>query len=220
MAGMARVTLENIGPSGQVLLLGAHCDDIEIGCGATLIDLVERWPDLNFHAIIFCSDNQREKEARQGLATLLGEESSVTLHFGRFRDGYLPHQAIEAKEYLIAKVSSLEPTLVFTHSKNDLHQDHKFVAELTYQVLRNSMILEMEIPKYDGDMGRPNVYFPVSQKAVDHKLFALRNCYPSQGDKHWFSEETFSAILRLRGLECKSASGMAESFYSSKIVMT
>lgn len=217
---MARLTLDDIGPSGQVLLLGAHCDDIEIGCGATLVDLVKRWPDLEFHAIIFCSDDRREQEARQGLAALLGEKASLTLHFGGLRDGYLPYQATEAKEYLVSKVNSLESSLVFTHSKNDLHQDHKFVAELTYQTLRNSLILEIEIPKYDGDMGRPNVFFPVSQQAVDHKISTLLERYPSQGDKHWFSRETFVAILRLRGLECKSASGMAEGFYASKIVIT
>ncbi len=220
MAGMARLTLDNIGPSGQVLLLGAHCDDIEIGCGATLVDLVKRWPGLEFHSIIFCSNDRREQEARQGLATLLGEKTGLTLHFGGLRDGYLPYQATEAKEYLVSKVNSLDPSLVFTHSKNDLHQDHRFVAELTYQALRNSLILEMEIPKYDGDMGRPNVYFPTSQKAVDHKISALLECYPSQGDKYWFSQESFAAILRLRGLECKSNSGMAEGFYASKIVIT
>ena len=147
MASMARLTLDDVGPSGQVLLLGAHCDDIEIGCGATLVELVTRWPELDIHAVIFCSDDRREKETRQSLATLLGAKSRVTIHFGRLRDSYLPYQPVEAKEYLVSRVSLLKPSLVFTHNRHDLHQDHRFVAELTYQALRESLILEMEIPK-------------------------------------------------------------------------
>ena len=134
MAGMARLTIGDIGPDGQVLLLGAHCDDIEIGCGATLVDLVRRRPDLHFHSIIFCSDPRREKEVRRSLKVLLGKETHITLHFGGLRDGYLPYQAAEVKDYLVDKVSSLEPDLVFTHNRADLHQDHRFVGEITYQV--------------------------------------------------------------------------------------
>jgi LmbE family N-acetylglucosaminyl deacetylase len=217
---MARLTFSDIGPAGKVLCLGAHCDDIEIGCGATLVDLAKRWPDLEFHAVIFCSDEQREKEARQSLAALLGDNTHVSLHFGELRDGYLPYQAVEAKEYLVSKVNSLAPDLVFTHSRNDLHQDHRFVGEITYQAIRNSLILEMEIPKYDGDMGRPNMYFPVSQNATDLKISTLMECYPSQADKLWFSEESFRSILRLRGIECRSATGTAEAFYASKVVIS
>ena len=217
---MARLTFSDLGPSGRVLLIGAHCDDIEIGCGATLVDLVARWPELEFHAIILCSDEQREREARQSLAALLGEKSRLTLHFGGLRDGYLPYMASDAKDFLVSEVGSLEPDIVFTHYSGDFHQDHRFAAELTYQVFRNNLILEMEIPKYDGDMGRPNLFFPVSEHAIRQKISVLIEHYPSQNEKYWFTAEVFESMLRLRGLECRAASGMAEAFYASKVVLS
>jgi LmbE family N-acetylglucosaminyl deacetylase len=220
MAGMARLTLEGVGPSGQVLLLGAHCDDIEIGCGATLVDLADRWPNLEFHAIIFCSDEQREKETRGSLLALLGEKADVKLHFGDLQDGYLPYEARKAKDYLKGEINGLSPNLVFTHFRGDAHQDHRFVAELTYQVFRDHLILEMEIPKYDGDLGQPNIYIPVGEGAVDRKISVLTDHYHSQSDKYWFTEETFRSMLRLRGLECKSPSGMAEAFYAARVVLS
>lgn len=220
VAGMAKIALDDVGPNGQILLLGAHCDDIEIGCGATIVDLASKWPELEFHAIIFCSDAHREDEARQGLTSLLGGDSQLSMHFGGLRDGYLPYQAVEAKEYLSSEVASLVPSLVFTHFRDDLHQDHRFVADITYQVLRDSLVLEMEIPKYDGDMGRPNVFFPVSENAVERKVSTLMENYASQRVKNWYTEETFRSILRLRGLECRSTTAMAEAFYVSKLVIS
>ncbi len=220
MAGLAELTFGSADASSQVLILGAHCDDIEIGCGATLVTLAERSPELRFHAIIFCSDPAREEETRNGLRTLLGDDVSLKVDFGGLRDGFLPYRAEQTKDFLIDKTRSLSPELIFTHSRNDLHQDHRFVSEITRQVLRDGLVLEMEIPKYDGDMGRPNVYVPVTQNAVDRKISTLLNCYPSQLQKYWFREETFAATLNLRGLECKSASGMAEAFYASKVVIS
>ena len=219
MAGLERLTLGHIGPTGTVLCLGAHCDDIEIGCGATLVDLVRRWPELDFHVLIFCSQPGREQESRLSLATLLGQQAKLTFHFGVLRDSYLPYQAVEAKEYLTSEVGKLAPDLIFTHNREDLHQDHRFVGEVTYQVFRAGLVLEMEIPKYDGDMGKPNVYFPATEIAADHKVSTLMSAYPSQLEKDWFSEETFRAIMRLRGLECRSDTGLAEAFYASKIVV-
>lgn len=220
MAGMAKLTLEDIGPAGQVVLLGAHCDDIEIGCGAVLVDLVNRWPKLEIHAIIFCSDDQREKETRGSLFALLGEKADVNLHFGGLQDGYLPYEAGKAKDYLKGESKELSSGIVFTHFRGDAHQDHRFVAELTYQVFRDHLILEMEVPKYDGDLGQPNIYFPVSEVATEQKINVLIEHYSSQSDKYWFTEETFRSLLFLRGLECKSPSGMAEAFYASKVVLS
>jgi len=220
LAGLAKLSLGDDASRNQVLVLGAHCDDIEIGCGATLVDLAERSPDLQFHSITFCSDPAREKESRRGLSTLLGEQADLTMDFGGLRDGFLPYRAEEAKQFLIDKTRGLSPSLIFTHSHNDLHQDHRFVCEITRQVLRDGLVLEMEIPKYDGDLGRPNIYFPVAQRAVERKISTLMSCYPSQLKKQWFTEETFEAMLRLRGLECKADTGMAEAFYASKIIMS
>ena len=220
MAGFAKLNLSSAVSGNRVLVLGAHCDDIEIGCGATLVDLAKRSPELQFHSIIFCSDPVRERESRQGLSTLLGEQVNLTMDFGGLRDGFLPYRAEEAKQFLIDKTRGLSPSLIFTHSHNDLHQDHRFISQITRQVLRDGLVLEMEIPKYDGDLGRPNVYFPVTRHAVQHKISILMNCYPSQLKKQWFTEETFEAMLRLRGLECKAETGMAEAFYASKIIMS
>lgn len=220
MAGLAKIAFSDIGPSGKVLCLGAHCDDVEIGCGATLVELNTRWPGLEFHFVIFCSNKEREQETRKSIASLLGDETKVELHFGRLKDSYLPYRAEEAKDFLVSKVADSSPDLVFTHYRHDLHQDHRFVGEITYQVFRDNLILEMEVPKFDGDMGRPNVFVPVSEEAVDRKMASLMNCYSSQSARQWFSEETFRAILRLRGIECRSESGEAEAFYSSKMVIS
>lgn len=220
LAGFAKLNISSAVSGNQVLLLGAHCDDIEIGCGATLVDLARRSPELQFHSIIFCSDPVREKESRQGLSTLLGEQANLTMDFGGLRDGFLPYRAEEVKQFLIDKTKGLSPSLIFTHSHNDLHQDHRFVCEITRQVLRDGLVLEMEIPKYDGDLGRPNVYFPVTKPAAERKISTLMDCYPSQLKKQWFTKETFEAILRLRGLECKAEAGMAEAFYVSKIIFS
>lgn len=219
LAGLAELSLCGADARGDVLILGAHCDDIEIGCGATLVELAARSSRLRFHSIIFCSDATRESEARQGLSTLLGEKANLTMVFGGLKDGFLPYRAEEAKQFLIDATRSLSPALIFTHSRNDLHQDHRFVSEITRQVLRDGLVLEMEIPKWDGDLGRPGVYFPVTQSAVERKISTLMKCYPSQLHKHWFKEDAFEALLRLRGLECKAETGMAEGFYASKIVI-
>ena len=219
MAGMARLNFDRPDPSRHILLLGAHCDDIEIGCGATLVELAGRWPEAEFHAVIFCSDDEREAEARASLERLIGDRASLSMTFGGLKDGFLPYRAEEAKTFLVQAVKGLSPDIVFTHCTRDLHQDHRFVAEITYQALRDSLILEMEIPKYDGDLGRTNLYFPVSRAAADHKISTLMTCYPTQASKPWFSEDTFASLLRIRGVECRSESGLAEAFYGSKLVL-
>ena len=225
--GQGRLTLEGVVMRGlclpdtadRILCLGAHCDDVEIGCGATLVELARRWPTVEFHIVIFCSDEQREIESRRSLTRLIGDGGQLHLSFGRCQDSFLPYRPVDAKEFLVEAVKSTSADITFTHSANDLHQDHRFVAELTYQVIRQGLILEMEIPKYDGDLRQRNVYFPVSQQIADHKVSTLLECYASQSNKHWFSEETFRSLMRIRGIECKSESGLAEAFIASKIVI-
>ena len=217
---MLRISLDGLEASGTILCLGAHCDDVEIGCGATLVDLTERFPGVRIHVIVFCSDERREAETRRSLALLLDENSKLTLNFATFRDGYLPYQAAEVKEYLAKQARGIAPDLVITHNRQDLHQDHKLIGEITYQEFRDNLIFEMEIPKYDGDMGRPNVYIPVSDDGSKRKIARLIDCYESQREKDWFSSDTFLALMRLRGLECRSPTGLAEAFYVSKLVLT
>lgn len=217
---MLKISLDSLGPSGAILCLGAHCDDVEIGCGATLIDLVTRFPDLVIHVIVFCSDERREAESRQSFVQLLDNYSNLKLEFATFRDGYLPYQAGAVKDYLATRIKGLSPDLIFTHFRQDLHQDHSFIGDITFQLFRDELILEMEIPKYDGDLGRPNLYLPSSAIASKRKVSALAECYKSQTDKHWFSEDTFNGLMRIRGLECRSPSGLAEAFHVSKLVLT
>ena len=217
---MSTLTFSDLGPKGHVLCLGAHCDDIEIGCGATIAGLAERNPRIQVSAIVFCSNAHRKVEAQKSMVKLLNGHANLELHIADFRDGFLPYQAVTAKEYLSDTVVGMAPDVVFTHNRQDLHQDHRCVGEMTYQVIRDSLILEMEIPKFDGDLGRPNLFFPVSKELANRKISTLMQCYPSQSKKDWFTEDTFAAMLRLRGIECRSASGMAEAFYASKIVMS
>ena len=217
---MLRISLDGLEASGKILCLGAHCDDVEIGCGATLVDLTVRHPGLAIHVITFCSDERREAETRRSFVQLLNHYPKLTFDFATFRDGYLPYEAANVKDYLAKQAAGTNPDLVFTHCRQDLHQDHRFVSEISYQVFRDNLILEMEIAKYDGDMGCPNFYSPISDDASKKKIDALMNCYGSQIDKHWFSEETFMALMRLRGLECRSPTGLAEAFYTSKLMLS
>lgn len=221
MAGMAGLTFGGVGSPSRILCLGAHCDDVEIGCGATLSELSARNPAVQIRTVVFCSTKTREAEMNACMSNLIASGVEVQSYFGGFRDGYLPYEGpTRAKEYAASSADGFSPDLVLTHSRNDSHQDHRFVAEITYQVYRDSLILEMEIPKYDGDLGRCNVYIPVGIEAVERKVTALLASYVSQNNKHWFTEETFKALMRLRGIECRSESGFAEGFNSSKITIT
>jgi LmbE family N-acetylglucosaminyl deacetylase len=217
---MSTLSVNDLGPAGRILCLGAHCDDIEIGCGATIAAVAKRHPGVHIAAIIFCSNSRRKKETQESMNRLLDGHANLELHVASFRDGYLPYEGAAVKEYLAETVSDMDPDVVFTHYRQDLHQDHRFVGEITYQLFRNSLILEMEIPKYDGDLGRPNIFFPARKEIADRKISTLMECYPSQFEKDWFTDDTFAALLRLRGLECRSESGMAEAFYATKIVVT
>jgi len=216
---MASISLSNIDADSTVVCLGAHCDDLEIGCGATLAWLAAEHPGIRIVSVIFCDNPERESETRKSLASLLPDGSRLDFHFGGFRDGFLPHHGANAKEFLADLARDISPAVVFTHNLQDLHQDHRFVAELSLQVFRRSMILGMEIPKYDGDLGRPNLYFPASKELVDKKIAVLMEYYASQRGKDWFTKDTFQAIMRLRGIECRAESGFAEAFYSSKLVV-
>lgn len=200
----------------SVLCLGAHCDDIEIGCGGTLIRIAELCPDVKFDWIVFCSDDQRANESRRAASLLLGD-ASIDIHFHEFRDGYLPWQGPEPKEVLQELAKSISPNLVLTHHADDAHQDHRLVAEITTNVFRDQLVLGYEIPKYDGDVGRPNIYVPLDESHVNRKVSALIEAFPTQADKHWFTEDTFRSLLRLRGIEAGRGINNAEAFHGSKI---
>jgi LmbE family N-acetylglucosaminyl deacetylase len=205
--------------AARILCLGAHCDDIEIGCGGTLLRLLELSPGAHVEWIVFSSSEVRNAEARAGAERFLAGAGSTNVVVESFRERYFPFLGAEIKEYFDRLGATLQPDIVFTHFRDDLHQDHVLLAELALNTFRDHLILEYEIPKWDGDLGRPTVFVPLEQRHVDAKVDAIWEAYESQREKHWFTKETFLATLRLRGIECKAPSGYAEAFHCRKLVL-
>jgi LmbE family N-acetylglucosaminyl deacetylase len=204
---------------GTVLCLGAHCDDIEIGCGGTLIALRERHPGLKFVWVVFSGDSVREPETRAAARALLGTSTNLTIEVHHFRGSFFPYCGAELKDAFEALRSRFEPDLLFTHYLADRHQDHRIISELTWNTFRSHTILEYEIPKYEGDLAQPGVYCALSPGAVDLKIETLLQCFPSQRGRQWFDAELFRGHLRLRGVECNSPTRHAEAFHARKIVL-
>ena len=201
------------------LLLGAHCDDIEIGCGGTVRQLAQRHPQARFVWVTLSSDAERAAETRAAAARLLAGAGNVQVHVESFRGSYFPHCGVELKDY-VDGLKALAPDLVLTHCRHDLHQDHRIVNELTWNTFRNHAVLEYEIPKFDGDLGVPNVYVPLTREQMRQKCDMLLECFPSQHPRQWFTRDTFEAIARLRGIECNAPEGFAEAFYGRKIALS
>jgi LmbE family N-acetylglucosaminyl deacetylase len=205
-------------PVTRILCLGAHCDDIEIGCGGTVLKLLEAKSRLHVDWVVFSSDEEREREARAGADAFLGSADS-SIRIETFRQRFFPYVAAEVKDFFDELGASSRPDVVFTHFGDDRHQDHRLLSELAYNTFRDQLILEYEIPKWDGDLGRPSVYVQLEPEHVERKVESIWTAFESQRDKHWFSKETFLAIMRLRGIECKAPSGYAEAFYCRKLVL-
>jgi LmbE family N-acetylglucosaminyl deacetylase len=203
----------------RILGLGAHCDDIEIGCGGTLLRLAEQRPDLDVLWVVFASTPERAAEARASAAEFLAgfKQSRVVVH--AFRDGYLPATWAEVKDTFEALRTAYEPDIIFTHQREDRHQDHRVVSDLTWNTWRNHLILEYEIPKYDGDFGSPSVFAPLSASVLDRKIALILRHFASQTSKHWLNADLLGAAARIRGMECCAPSGFAEAFYSRKLVL-
>jgi LmbE family N-acetylglucosaminyl deacetylase len=202
----------------SVLCLGAHSDDIEIGCGGTVLKLVEANPDLDVHWVVLSAEGPRADEARASAERFLAGAAKVEVEVLAFRERYFPHLA-ELKEFFDDLGSRVRADIVLTHHAGDAHQDHRTVAALTWNTFRDHLILEYEIPKYDGDLGRPNVFVGLDQATANRKTRAILEGFPSQADRHWFTEETFLALLRLRGVEARAAGGYAEGFHARKLIL-
>lgn len=200
-----------------VLCLGAHCDDIEIGCGGTLLELGNSLRKASLHCVVFASDGIREAETRAALSELSVGWDNVTIKVHRFRNGYFPYVGADIKDAFEALKSKVQPDLIFTHYRDDRHQDHRTISDLTWNTFRDNLVLEYEIPKYDGDFGQPNAYVEISEANAATKVDCLQRCFPSQHDKHWFKPENFKALMRVRSIECNAASGFAEAFYARKV---
>ncbi|MDW8339344.1 MAG: PIG-L deacetylase family protein [Thermoleophilia bacterium] len=201
-------------PIRRILALGAHADDIEIGCGATLLALTRAIPDLHVTWVVLAARDERASEARAGAAAFLDQAGAADVRVHDFRDGFLPYVGGEVKD-LFEELKGVVPDVIFTHRRDDLHQDHRLVCELTWNTWRDHLILEYEIPKYDGDLGAANVFVSVDEELVEAKLQLLHECYPSQRGKHWFDDEVFRGLMRLRGME--AATRYAEAFTCRKL---
>jgi LmbE family N-acetylglucosaminyl deacetylase len=203
----------------RVLGFGAHCDDIEIGCGGTLARLARDHQDLEVSWVVMTSTPEREAETRAAAMSLLADEASVSVTVHPFRDGFLPAVVAEVKEVFEALKAEPHPDLIFTPWSRDAHQDHRLVSELTWNTFRDHTIFEYEIPKYDGDLGRPNLFVPLDEDVCSRKIGTLLSCFPSQLGRSWFEEETFRSIMRLRGVECNAPERYAEAFHVRKILL-
>jgi LmbE family N-acetylglucosaminyl deacetylase len=211
----------NKGASGalHILCLGAHSDDIEIGCGGTILRLAEQYPDSLFHWVIFSAIGVREVEAKQAAALFVPPTQLKGPLLKTFNDGFMPFVGAEVKAVFEQLKQAVSPDLIFTHNREDAHQDHRLIAELTWNTFRDHMILEYEIPKYDGDLGRPSVFVSLASALCEKKVRCILDTFQSQRCKRWFREETFFSLMRLRGMECNASSGYAEAFYCRKLVL-
>jgi LmbE family N-acetylglucosaminyl deacetylase len=199
-----------------ILLVGAHCDDIEIGCGGAVRRLISHYPGAKLVWVTLSSDQQRAAETRAAAARFLADANAPIVQVETFKGSYFPHCGPALKDYF-ETLKAFKPDLIFTHFRHDLHQDHRVVNELTWNTFRDHAILEYEIPKFDGDLGAPNVFFALTRAEMRRKCDILLECFPSQLPRQWFTRDTFEAIARLRGIECNAPEGYAEAFYSRKL---
>lgn len=201
----------------RVLCLGAHCDDIEIGCGGSIASALAASPDLEIYWCVLASNDERRPEAEDAARSILAQAKDPKVVVERFRESHFPWQGSEIKDFLESVKREFTPDVVLTHWRGDAHQDHRTVGELSFNAFRDQIVLEYEIPKWDGDMGRPHVFVPLSEQHARHKVDTLMRCFPSQRGRDWFTEDLFYALMRIRGMECRSPSGYAEAFHAAKL---
>jgi len=202
----------------RLLCIGAHSDDLEIGCGGTVATWLEAWASVDVTWVVLSAVGDRATEACRSARALLRRAASVRLELGQFRDGFLPAQYVDVKQHFEFLKQQVNPDVILTHWLGDRHQDHRLVAEMAWQTFRDHLILEFEIPKYEGDLGNPNLYVPLSAAVARRKVANLMRLFPTQRSKDWFRPETFDAAMHLRGLECRAPSGFAEAFHARKLV--
>jgi LmbE family N-acetylglucosaminyl deacetylase len=213
------LSLELPGRGLDVLCLGAHSDDLELGCAGTILRLLEERRIGRITWVVLSGDDERAAEAERSCRRLLNGRCELDIHVQRFRDGYFPYTAGPIKEFFEFLKGATRPDLVLTHYRKDRHQDHRLTSELTYNTFRDHLILEYEVIKKDGDLGRPNTYAPLDEETAYLKVELLMAGFGSQRDKTWFSEDAFLALMRLRGIEACAPSGYAEAFYGRKMVI-
>jgi LmbE family N-acetylglucosaminyl deacetylase len=203
----------------RVLAIGCHADDIEIGCGGTLLTLTRTIPDLEIDWVVLAASGERAVEARASAEAFLAEAGIARVEVHGFRDGFLPYSGSEVKERFEEIKGRLDPQLVLTHTRDDFHQDHRLACELTWNTFRTHLILEYEIPKVDGDLGRPNIFIPLTRAVAEEKISLLDQHFPTQRGKHWFDRELFLGLMRVRGMESVAPERYAEAFTCRKGVL-
>src|SRR6266446_4873082 len=208
---MQRVSIleDGIGPK-KILALGAHADDIEIGCGGTILRWLEENPATEVYWVVLGASGQRKTEAVQSANLFLANARRKEIVVKEFRDGYFPYIGTEIKDFFEELKRKYLPDVILTHYRGDLHQDHRLVSELTWNTFRSHLILEYEIVKYDGDLGAPNFFVHLTESIAQRKIRTILECFQSQKNKTWFTEDTSSSILRLRGIESNAPNKYAE----------
>jgi len=206
-------------PLRRLLVIGAHSDDIEIGCGGTILRLLGDYSGLQVAWMVLSGHGGRVEEAQTSAAAMLSARPDARVAVHSFRDGFLPYEGAAVKDAFERQKSEFQPDLILTHQGRDAHQDHRLVSELTWNTFRDHVILEYEIPKYDGDLGTPNIFVPLETDLVERKIDHLLRYFPSQHGRRWFTADLFRSILRLRGMECNAPSSYAEAFYARKLVI-
>jgi LmbE family N-acetylglucosaminyl deacetylase len=203
----------------KVLCLGAHADDIEIGCGGTLLRLLAEYPGIHLYWAVLSATEVRAEEAGRSAQLYFQHAVEHQIEVKSFRESFFPYNGGEIKDFFHSLGRQFSPDLVLTHRRDDLHQDHRLVSDLTWNTFRDHLILEYEIPKYDGDLGRPNLFVTIDERTCQRKIDGLIESFPSQHEKLWFTRDTFLSLMRIRGVESNSPTGLAEGFYCRKGVI-
>ncbi len=201
----------------RLLCLGAHADDIEIGAGGTILTLLARHPGSHVRWVVFSAPPERAAEARASAVALLADAATTTVEVHDTRDGFFPAAFTGLKEIFESLKGDIPPDLILTHVRDDHHQDHRLLAELTANTFRDHLVLGYEIPKYDPDLGNPNVFVPLDEAVAERKVAALMEHFATQRSRRWFVPETFFALMRLRGLQAAAPSGLAEGLYGARL---
>lgn len=207
------------GSALSILCLGAHSDDIEIGCGGTVLRLLAERPGASVHWVVLSANPEREREARASAAAFLESAGKSTVQVEHVRESYFPYVGAEVKDIFERLKQVIDPDVVFCHHRNDVHQDHRVVAELAWNTFRNHVIFEYEIPKYEGDLGTPNAFVPLPESIARRKINLLLEHFASQRARRWFRADTFHGLMRLRGIESNAPEGLAEAFHVRKVVL-
>ncbi|HEX4475268.1 MAG TPA: PIG-L deacetylase family protein [Polyangiaceae bacterium] len=216
---MLPLRLGGVGTPLRILCLGAHSDDIEIGCGGTLLRLLKEHPGSSVYWVVFSATPDREKEARASAADFLEHAGDATVLVRAFRESYFPALWSDIKDSFEEVRHAARPDVVFSHHVHDLHQDHRVIAELAWNTFRNHVVLEYEIAKYEGDLGKPNLFVPLSKAQADRKVELLVRHFPSQAGRTWWRPDTFQGLMSIRGVECNAPDGRAEAFHARKCVL-